>query len=478
MDLTFDSCSTLLASCGQQHLLRFWNRLEPDKQAQLLRDIAQIDFPRIAQLVRNVLTEIPRVDPPTDVEPAPTFPDPWTPAFERDYHKARSAGEDCIRQGKVAAMIVAGGQGTRLGFDAPKGMFPISPIRHATLFQWFAEALIGARRRFSAAIPWYVMTSPVNDAATRDYFAQQRFFNIGEHTVHFFSQGVMPAVSLDGKILLESEHRLALSPDGHGGSLTALARSGCLDDMKRRGIGIVSYFQVDNPLVRPVDPLLIGLHLRERADVSSLTIGKADDLERVGNFVRIGDRIHVIEYTELPEALARRRDAQGQRLFDAANLSIFVFSLPFLDRITGAGDQLPWHRALKKVPYLDPVTGHRIDPREPNAIKFERFVFDALPLAARAILLRSRREECFSPVKNATGVDSADQARRDLSRRAARWLATCGVHLECDRDGTPTRHVEISPALAQDAEELRQALRTFPPLSASGPILLAPHLPS
>ncbi|MCC7293125.1 MAG: UTP--glucose-1-phosphate uridylyltransferase [Phycisphaerales bacterium] len=473
MGLTFDSCSTLLASVGQQHLLRFWNRLDSQKQTQLLRDIAQVNLPLIAQLVReNAAGSASQVHPPSSIEPAPTLPDLWSAGAEHDYPRARADGERHIRQNKVAAMIVAGGQGTRLGFDAPKGMFPISPIRRATLFQWFAEALIGARRRFNAAIPWYVMTSPVNDQATRRTFAEQRFFGLGEDTVRFFAQGVMPAVSTDGKILLESEHRLALSPDGHGGSLTALARSGCLEDMKRRGIETLSYFQVDNPLARPVDPLLIGLHLRERAEVSSLTIGKADDLERVGNFVRIGDRNHVIEYTELPEALARRRDAQGRRLFDAANLSIFVFSLPFLERITGAGDELPWHRALKKVPCLDPITGERLEPAAPNAIKFERFVFDALPLASRSLLVRGRREECFSPVKNASGTDSAEQARRDLCLRGARWLETCGVRVDRSPDGAPAHPVEISPALAADAEELREALRTLPPPDLSGPVLL------
>ncbi len=473
MGLTFESCSTLLASLGQQHLLRFWSLLDSQKQERILRDIAQVDLSLIAQLVReNAAGASSPVHPPSCIEPAPTLPDPWTAGAEHDYPGARAIGENHIRQNKVAAMIVAGGQGTRLGFDAPKGLFPISPIRNATLFQWFAEALVGARRRFNAAIPWYIMTSPVNDQATRRYFAQQRFFDLGEDTVRFFSQGVMPAVSTDGKILLESMHALALSPDGHGGSLTALARSGFLDDMKRRGIDTLSYFQVDNPLVRPVDPLLIGLHLREQAEVSSLTIGKADDLERVGNFVRTGDRNHVIEYTELPDALARRRDALGRRLFDAANLSIFVFSLPFLERITGAGDELPWHRALKKVPCLNPATGERLDPKEPNAIKFERFVFDALPLASRSLLLRGRREECFSPVKNASGADSAEQARRDMSLRGARWLAASGVHVECRPDGAPTRPIEISPALAQDAEELRQALQTLPSPSSSGPILL------
>lgn len=473
MDLTFDSCSARLVSVGQQHLLRFWDRLDSQRQARLLRDIAQVDLALIAQLVReNAAGDASHVLPSACIEPAPTLPDPWTAGAEHDYPGARAVGEDHIRGGKVAAMIVAGGQGTRLGFDAPKGMFPISPIRHATLFQWFAEALIGARRRWSAAIPWYIMTSPVNDQATRRYFEEQRFFNLGEDTVRFFSQGVMPAVSIDGKILLESEHALALSPDGHGGSLTALARNGCLDDMKRRGTETLSYFQVDNPLVRPVDPLLIGLHLRERAEVSSLTIGKADDLERVGNFVRIGDRNHVIEYTELPDALARRRNAQGRRLFDAANLSIFIFSLPFLERITGAGDELPWHRALKKVPCLDPVTGERLEPTAPNAIKFERFVFDALPLASRSLLLRGRREECFSPVKNASGTDSAEQARRDMSLRGARWLEACGVRVDRRPDGAPTHPVEVSPALAQDAEELREGLQARPCLSPDGPVLL------
>ncbi|MCG3131816.1 MAG: putative uridylyltransferase [Phycisphaerae bacterium] len=459
-------------AAGQGHLFRFWDRLTEPERDQLIEDVRGLDFAQVRELSRAAEKH----------EPAATVREPEPPtAFELDLSaneaeraKAKAVGWEHIRAGRVAALLVAGGQGTRLGFEGPKGMFPVSPVRGATLFRWFAEALEGVRRRCGVVVPWYVMTSPVNDEATRAYFRSEGYFGRDAETVRFFVQGTMPAATEDGRILLAERHRVALSPNGHGGTLMALAESGCLEEMKASGVESVSYFQVDNPLVRPVDPVLIGARVRDGAEVTSATIGKADDFERVGHFVRRGDRVHVIEYTEMPEALARRRDAAGRRVFDSANLSIFVFARSFLERITRAGGELPWHRALKKVPHVDPDTGRLVEPAAPNAIKFERFVFDALPLTDRVRLVRSRREECFSPVKNATGADSPETARRDLSRRAARWLAACGVEVPADEAGIPRHPCEISPAVAQDAEELREALASRGRPEVSGRVCFAP----
>lgn len=459
-------------AAGQGHLFRFWDRLTEDERDQLIGDIRGLNFAQIQELCRtagkpDLCVAAREPEPPTAFECDLS-------ANEAEFAKAKATGWEHIRAGRVAALLVAGGQGTRLEFDGPKGMFPISPVRGATLFRWFAEALEGVRRRCGVVVPWYVMTSPANDEATRTYFRSEGYFGRDAGSVRFFVQGTMPAVSEDGKILLAERHRVALSPNGHGGSLMALAESGCLDEMKASGVESVSYFQVDNPLVRPVDPVLIGVHVKDVAEGTSLTISKADDFERVGHFVRIGDRVHVIEYTEMPESMARRRDAAGRRVFDSANLSIFVFARSFLERITRSGGELPWHRALKKVPHVDPDTERLVEPAAPNAIKFERFVFDALPLADRVRLVRSRREECFSPVKNATGADSPETARRDLSRRAARWLAECGVQVPADEAGIPRYPCEISPAVAQDAEELREALAARGVANVDGAVCIAP----
>ncbi len=444
---------------GQSHLFAFHARLSPAQREELVVDIERIDFEAIANYFAapDAASDATVVD---RIEPAEAWPAAPPPDRAADYRAASAAGEALLRAGRVGAMTVAGGQGTRLGFDGPKGAYPISPVRNKPLFQLFAESIVWARQRYRVSIPWYVMTSPTNDADTRAFFHANKFFGLDCDDVFFFEQGVMPAMTLDGAILLDQKHRVALAPDGHGGSLTALARSGALRDMRERGIDTLSYFQVDNPLVKPFDPLFLGLHSRTKSQVSSLAIGKADDRERVGNFARVDGRLCVIEYSDLPEALARARTPEGRRRFDLGNIAVHLLDRAFLEDLTAPGGRLslPWHRAVKKVPHVDRHTGQRIEPAQPNALKLERFVFDALPLAERTLLLLAERGEVFSPVKNAEGVDSAMTARRDMVRRAARWLDACGASVPRRPDGEPDCTLEISPLLAADAASLRAKL--------------------
>jgi UDP-N-acetylglucosamine/UDP-N-acetylgalactosamine diphosphorylase len=310
------------------------------------------------------------------------------------------------------------------------------------------------------------MTSPANDIATREFFQQRAYFGMKPEDVTFFQQGVMPAFDRNGKILLDDKHRLALAPDGHGGSLLALARTGMLADMAQRGIDYISYFQVDNPLVMCIDPVFVGLHAASGADMSSKALPKADDLERVGNFAMAGTKQVVIEYSDLPSELAHARNADGTRTFDAGSIAIHLLSRAFVQRLTAdaASFALPWHTARKKVPYMDQATGRRVEPGEPNAVKLESFVFDALPLAENPVVMGTSREEEFSPVKNATGVDSVETARRDMSRRAARWLESAGFRVPRNSTGEPDGVFEISPLLAAEGEHLAQCglrQRTF-----------------
>jgi UDP-N-acetylglucosamine/UDP-N-acetylgalactosamine diphosphorylase len=351
-----------------------------------------------------------------------------------------------------------------LGYRGPKGCFKISPIRNKPLFQLFAEAILAARRRHNAAVPWYIMTSPGNDSKTREFFEHHRFFDLPKDDVVFFCQGVMPAFSQDGLILLESKHSLALSPDGHGGTLLALRRSGALHDMSRRGVTVISYFQVDNPLAKPVDPLFLGLHDTGESEMSSKAVSKADDLERVGNFVRMDGKVQIIEYSDLPEELARRKNDKGLRAFDAGSIAIHALDVSFVERLTADETvfALPWHRADKKVAYVDPRSGKLVEPDGPNAVKLETFIFDAIPLARNPIVYQTLRREEFSPVKNATGVDSAETARRDMVLRATRWLEQVGVEVPRQADGQPNAIVEIDPLFALDAHALAERKSEIP----------------
>lgn len=463
MTQRYEQARGTLAGHGQEHLLVHWEGLNNKQKEMLLDDIEKLPFAALDRLIESHVRSAVEFDLPETIEPVSPFP--ARPDMEQvgEYAEAEKRGISLIRQGKVAVFTVAGGQGTRLGFDGPKGAFPISPVRNKPLFQLFAEFIRGANERYGADLFWYIMTSPQNDAATRGFFHDHNHFGLKADRVRFFAQGVMPAFSPEGRILLAEKHRIAFSPDGHGGSLLALKRSGSLGEMARNGIEYLSYIQVDNPLVKVIDPLFIGLHDRTKSQMSSKTIPKADDTERVGNFV-VGDgKVQVIEYSDLPEELAHARDAEGNRKFDAASIAIHVLSRSFIEELTGddTAFRLPWHRAEKKVAHVD-SDGRRIEPDEPNAVKLEAFIFDAVPLAADPLILETVRSEEFSPVKNATGVDSEETSRRDMSRRAATWLDKAGFAVPRTTDGEPDGMYEISPLLALDAAHLRERMTEAP----------------
>jgi UDP-N-acetylglucosamine/UDP-N-acetylgalactosamine diphosphorylase len=299
------------------------------------------------------------------------------------------------------------------------------------------------------------MTSDINDAATRSYFKKQNHFGCNPADVFFFQQGMMPAFDMNGELLLAEKDSLALSPDGHGGSLRALDRSGALADMQKRGIEHLSYFQVDNPLVHCIDPLFLGLHDLTGSEMSSKTISKAHALEKVGNFVLADGVVQVIEYSDLPDELAKQTNADGSLRFNSGSIAIHALRVSFIDRLNHGGElKLPWHRAEKKVAYVD-AAGNAVKPEKPNAIKLEQFVFDAIPLAKNAIVYETDRAEEFSPVKNAEGADSPATCRRDQIRRASRWLAGAGVEVS-RKEGEPDGVLEISPLYATSAERLTE----------------------
>lgn len=463
-----------LAGFAQSHLLAFWDRLSDPQRDRLLDDLDQIDLERCAALVDSHVRSRPVVHIPEHIEPPASLPEQPRADQAGMYADARAAGAAAIRDGRVATFTVAGGQGTRLGFDGPKGAFCVSPIRNVTLFQVFAEGLLGVRRRYGRRLRWYIMTSPTNHEETGAFFDQHEFFGLDPDDVMFFRQGQMPTFLPDGRIALAERHRIALSPDGHGGSLRALARSGALEDMRKHGIDVISYYQVDNPLTKAVDPLFIGLHLLTGSEMSSKAMHKAHDTEPVGNFCLVDGKVGVIEYSDLPEDLARSKNPDGTRRFDAGNVAIHVLSRAFAERLTapGATVHLPWHRADKKVPTVD-AGGNPVTPDAPNAVKLERFIFDALPLADNPLVLFTSRGEEFSPVKNSDGNDSPATSRRDQIRRAADWLESCGVAVPRGAGGEPAVPIEISNRFALDADDLREQLEELPKLAPGNPLLLA-----
>jgi UDP-N-acetylglucosamine/UDP-N-acetylgalactosamine diphosphorylase len=445
-----------LAAAGQEQVLRFEGRLDPAARERLGAQLSALDLSLISTLADEYVRHKPQIHLPKDIKPVPIYP--LRPRDERQrqqYRDAEQRGRELLKAGKVGAFLVAGGQGTRLGYDGPKGEYPVTPIKSKPLFQVFAEQLLAQAYDAGRPIPWYVMTSNVNDAPTRAFFEKNAYFGCNPADVIFFQQGMMPAFSMDGRLLLAERDSLALSPDGHGGSLRALKVGGALDDMRRRGVEHLSYFQVDNPLVHIIDPLFLGLHDLTGSEMSSKTVPKAGPLEKVGNFV-IGDgALQVIEYSDLPDELAKQTNPDGSLRFNAGSIAIHALRRSFVERLNEGGQlRLPWHRAEKKVPYVDEA-GNAVKPEKPNAVKLEQFVFDAIPLAKNPIVLETDRAEEFSPVKNAEGVDSPQTCRRDQIRRAARWLREAGVEVPT-REGEPDAVLEIAPLYATSAAQLKE----------------------
>lgn len=451
----FELAKTHLSTYGQAHLLTYFAELDVPEQDYLLAQVEAQDWPALNDLIDEYVKVKPKSSIPENLEPAPWYPAKPTPELEAKYTEAKALGERLIREGKVGCFVVAGGQGTRLGWEGPKGTYPATPIEKKPLFQVFSENIQRSAKKYKTTIPFYIMTSPINDAPTRAFFEENNYFGMNAEHVTFFQQGVVPSFSTDGKALLADKGNLATNPDGHGGSLRALHTSGALEDMSKRGIEQLSYFQVDNPLINCVDPLFIGLHALDNAQMSSKMVAKVSAKEKVGNFCQADGKITVIEYSDLPDALAEQTNADGSLRFNAGSIAIHVIATSFIEELNKGRFALPWHRADKKVPHIDIATGELVEPDEPNAVKLETFVFDAVPLCERSIVLETIREDEFGPIKNASGVDSAESSRELQIDRAARWLESNGVKVPRKANGSVDAVIEISPLTANSPEDLK-----------------------
>lgn len=459
-------------AAGQGQVFAFFDQLDPQGQKRLLEEAAEIDLAEIDRLNRTLLAKSGAAGVNlAGLAPAPYEKRPEHGGDAAAWARAKATGEAALREGRVAAFTVAGGQGTRLGYDGPKGTFPVTPLKRKPLFQVFAEKIRAAGIRYGRPLHWFIMTSHANHAATEAFFAEHKFFGLERGRVHFFRQGRMPAVNFEGKILLETKGSIALSPDGHGGSLRALERSGSLDLMQREGIDTLSYFQVDNPLVRSIDPAFIGWHILKRSEMSSKMVPKAYAEEKVGHFCVQDGKLVVVEYSDLPMAMQRETDAGGHLRYIAGSIAIHMLDRDFIRRMAratggdssgGKGAALPFHRADKKIPTID-AGGQPVKPDKPNGVKFEMFVFDAVPFARNPVVIETPRQDDFSPVKNAEGVDSPKTAREDQLRQFARWLRANGAAVEADATGLPRAAVEVSPLFGYDEDSFAESWRKLSP---------------
>lgn len=471
MPQTIDSLIPAFENAGQGQVFRFFESLDQEGKDHLLEQAAQIDLKEVKHLVDTLVRGQGHHGADlSDLEPAPYISMPDRGGDPLDWEKAFQEGETTLRAGRIATFTVAGGQGTRLGYDGPKGTFPVTPVRKATLFQVFAEKILAARRRYNASIPWFIMTSTLNHEATVRFFEEHAYFGMDEDSVSFFRQGLMPAVDYDGKIILNDKGSIAMTPDGHGGSLRALVRSGASEEMAKMGIDTISYFQVDNPLVACIDPAFIGFHTRAKSDMSSKMLQKAYPKEKLGHFCSQRGKQVVIEYSDMPDELCELRDDAGELAYRAGSIAVHILSREFVERMGGAeaGEAcLPFHRADKKIQTVDDE-GCTHKPTAANGVKFEMFVFDALPFANNPVIIESARETGFSPVKNAEGVDSAQSCSDDQLKLLASWLKAAGEEVALDSNGLPTVHIEVSPHFADTESifvEKWKALKEKPAIS-------------
>jgi len=432
----------------QDHLLAAAEHLHEQERERFFDQLSALDL----RLLKHLYDSRQHSNSPPDVsriQPLPVQP------ANAHVNVAVPLGEEALHRGEVAVLMVAGGQGTRLRCDQPKGMFEIGPVSNKTLFQIHAEKVLARSRRHAGRIPFLIMTSRATHEETTGFFRRQNYFGLREEDVFFFCQGTMPALDLaTGQLLLEAPGRLALSPDGHGGTLAALYQAGLFDVLRKRGVRHVFYFQVDNPMVKVADPLFIGQHILAQSQVSSKVTPKFNPKDKVGNFVLHEGRCTMIEYIYLPEEMATRQDNSGKLLFRAGNPAIHVFDLGFLEGLQEHKHPLPFHPVCKKLKYWCHETKTVVEPKQENALKFEKFIFDVLPMAERWLAVETTHREEFAPLKNLEGPDSPDTVRKAMSDLHADWLEKVGVRVP-DREH---QAVEISPLFALDAEEVAERI--------------------
>ncbi len=446
----FETLRRRFRAHGQDHVFAFWEQHSQSEREALLAQAARIDLSLLERLFRDHCAAV-RVSP--KLEPLEIQRVPEHGGDAEAFRAARERGEDLLARGRLAVLVAAGGQGSRLGFDGPKGAFPLGPVTGRTLFELQAQKLRALGRRYGHSVPWYIMTSPSTDAATRQIFASHDSFGLSPVDVFFFSQQTFPAVDFEGRLMLQSPARIFESPNGHGGCLTALLDSGAARDMRSRGCETIFYYQVDNPLVKIGDPTYLGFHATAEAEMSCKITAKRDPQDKMGVVARVDGHPSIVEYTELSDSHRYARNADGELLYWAGNLAVHVLELSFVERVAARADEvLSYHASAKRIPCIG-VDGKPHSPAEANGYKFERFIFDALSAARSIAVVETLREEEYSPVKNSDDAnrECPATARRDLSCMYRRWLFESQISVPGD-EGI---WIEIDHSFADGAEDLK-----------------------
>ena len=394
----------VLREHNQEHVMKGFDDLSSELQAQLLRQIEEIDWETIALVGQD------SEESEGDIEPLGAVDVSQIEARKEEFTKA---GIDAIKEGKIGAVLLAGGMGTRLGLDKPKGELNVGINRDLCIFNCLINNLLDVTNEARAYVPLYIMTSEKNNDETIRFFEEKNYFGYPKEYVKFFIQEMAAAVDFDGKLLLEGPGRLATSPNGNGGWFTSLAKAGLLDDIKARGVKWLNIFAVDNVLQRIADPSFIGATLLSGADSGSKVVHKVDAYEKMGALCKKGGKPYIVEYYELSKEMAEATDESGDYLYAFGVILNYIFKVSRLEEIMN--NRMPVHVVEKKIPYIDDK-GELIKPSEPNGYKFETLVVDMVAMMNDSVPYEVIREKEFAPIKNLHGVDSLDSARELLKK--------------------------------------------------------------
>ena len=404
MEEKYYEAKRTLQEYNQEHLLSFYEKLTEEKREELLKEILSIDFKQLETLYRGINST--KTNSEQKIEPIEYVDE--AKLTEEQKQNYTQKGKEVLKSGKYAVITMAGGQGTRLGHNGPKGTFKLGINPDKSLFEILCDKLKKLQIEYNVTTPWYIMTSKENNDDTVKFFEENNYFGYPKEAIKFFKQGEIPMIDKNGKILLTEEGLVKEAADGHGGIFEAMFKNNVVEDLKTKNIEWIFIGPIDNPLVQMTDELMIGYSVSEGVLATGKSIVKANPKEKVGVFCKRDGRPSVVEYTEISEEMAEETDENGELKFGESHINCNLFNIKAIEKI--GNDKLPYHTAFKKATYID-TEGNTIKPTEPNCYKFESFIFDAFEKIDRMGILRGSRENEFAPVKNAEGVDSPETAR-------------------------------------------------------------------
>jgi UDP-N-acetylglucosamine/UDP-N-acetylgalactosamine diphosphorylase len=476
----FSTIQARYEAVGQGHVLEYWDRITSETEREaFLQQLDGIAVERLGDILTMAQKEAAATcgdNVPQSVDENPIQPYQGVIGRSSDGSNVphlRSLGLQAIQQGHVAALVLAGGQGTRLGFQGPKGMYNIQLPSQKSLFCLLAERILRLRQLAAATnaasasasasstlapLPFYIMTSPINHTETQEYFAQHNYFGLGKDNVILFQQGMLPCLTLDGKMILETKSKVAMAPDGNGGIYPSLQHSGTLADMEQRGIKYLHVCSIDNALVKPADPVFVGHCIAQKADCGNKSVWKAHAHEKVGVVALRDGKPCVVEYSEISKDMAEQVDAQGRLVYGAGNICNHFFTLDFLRDVVLQNMDNLYHIAYKKIPYYDAPQDTTVTPTTNSGIKLESFIFDVFPLSQNMAVYEVERTDEFAPVKNPPGTDSdsPDTARRMISNLSRRWLQAVGANIQLTEENSDNECCEVMPLTSYAGEGLEE----------------------